>query len=212
MQNHICTVAHHDNIDIKRCGILLRIFWYMWKVCRILSPYQNAYAKVKKWIFNVWFPGNCFEFDMILNDFWSSTIWTIQIKISFPRAKNPKNPGIQLIHVTVNFWHSQSQNNWKLWEIEDWGDFLSIRTRKTAYIDYRNLRSELGGSFEVHQIRKFFNQTDFWQVSSEGFARSWSWWSIRFNIGGTSLECIIWFGPQQNCNTCIWFYIWSVAV
>ena len=27
--------------------------------------YLNAYAKVKKWIFDVQFPGNCFEFGII---------------------------------------------------------------------------------------------------------------------------------------------------
>ena len=66
-------------IGIKRCGIFLRIFWYMWKVCRVMSTYPNAYAKAKKLIFHVEFPGNWFEFGIILNDFWSSTIWAFQI-------------------------------------------------------------------------------------------------------------------------------------
>ena len=76
----------------------------MWQVCRGMPTYPNAYAKVKKWIFDVRFPGNCFEFDMILNDFWSSTFWAIQIKVSFTEFKNPKNPGIQHIYLVDLFW------------------------------------------------------------------------------------------------------------
>ena len=85
-------------IGIKRCGIFLRIFWYMWKVCPITSPYWNAYAKVQKWIFLHGFPGNWFKFGIILNDFWSSIIWANQIQVSSAEFKNPKNPGIQPNH------------------------------------------------------------------------------------------------------------------
>ena len=46
-QNHICTVAHHDDIDIKRCGIFLRIVWYMSKLSRILPPTQTPTQKSK---------------------------------------------------------------------------------------------------------------------------------------------------------------------
>ena len=66
-------------IGIKRCGIFLRIFWYMWKVCRMMSTYPNTHAKLKKWIFEIQFPGNWFESDIVGNDFWSSSIWAIQI-------------------------------------------------------------------------------------------------------------------------------------
>ena len=59
-----------------------------WKVCPGISPYSNAYAKVEKWIFDVQFPGNWFEFGIIWNDFWSSTIWDIQIQVSFVGFKN----------------------------------------------------------------------------------------------------------------------------
>ena len=45
-----------DGIGIKRCGIFLRIFWYMWKVCRIMPTYPNAHAKVKKSVFLFWVP------------------------------------------------------------------------------------------------------------------------------------------------------------
>ena len=34
--------------------------WYTWKVCRIMSTYSNAHAKVKNWIFDFQFPGNWF--------------------------------------------------------------------------------------------------------------------------------------------------------
>ena len=82
-------------IGIKRCGILLRIFWYMWKVCRMMSTYSNAHANIINWIFDVRFPENLFGFGIILNDFWSSKIWAIQIKFAFAQFKNRKIPGIQ---------------------------------------------------------------------------------------------------------------------
>ena len=47
IQNHICTNAHHNEIDIKRCEIFLLIFWSFSKVCRILPAYPNAHAKFK---------------------------------------------------------------------------------------------------------------------------------------------------------------------
>ena len=59
------------------------------------QPIQSDHAKVKKWIFEVHFPGNWFEFGIIVNDFWSFTIWAIQISVSFAGFKNPKIPGIQ---------------------------------------------------------------------------------------------------------------------
>ena len=62
-----------------------------------MYTYPNAYEKVKKLIFNVQFTGNRFEFGTIENDFWSSTIWAIQIHFSFAEYKNP---GIQPINVT----------------------------------------------------------------------------------------------------------------
>ena len=60
-----------------------------------MYTYPNAYAKVKKLIFNVQFTGNWFEFGTIENDFWSSRIWAIQIQVSFLEFENPENPGIQ---------------------------------------------------------------------------------------------------------------------
>ena len=68
---------------------------------KILSggfTYSNAHAKVKNWIFDVYFPGNWFSFGIISNDFWSSTIWVIQIQVSISEFKNPENPGIQPIY------------------------------------------------------------------------------------------------------------------
>ena len=60
-----------------------------------MPAYPNAYAKVKKLNSHVEFPGNWFEFGIILNDFLSSTIWAIQIKVWRTQVKNPKIPGIQ---------------------------------------------------------------------------------------------------------------------
>ena len=60
-----------------------------------MYTYPNAYAKVKNLISDVKFTGNWFEFGTIENDFWSSTIWAIQIQVSFLEFENPENPGIQ---------------------------------------------------------------------------------------------------------------------
>ena len=62
----------------------------MFKICRVMSSYSNAHAKVKNLIFDFWFPGNRFGFGIILNDFWSSTIWAFEILISYAELKNPK--------------------------------------------------------------------------------------------------------------------------
>ena len=43
----------------------------------------------------VQFPENWFGIHIIWNDFWSSWIWAIQIKVSKTELKNPKIPGIQ---------------------------------------------------------------------------------------------------------------------
>ena len=34
-----------------------------------MSAYPNAHAKVKRWIFDAYIPGNWFEFGIISNDF-----------------------------------------------------------------------------------------------------------------------------------------------
>ena len=60
-----------------------------------MSTYLNAHANVKKWILDVQFPGNWFEFGIIGNDFGSSRIWASQNQFSFSRFKNPKIRGIQ---------------------------------------------------------------------------------------------------------------------
>ena len=43
----------------------------------LTSVHQNAHANAKKWIFDIQYPGNRFEFGIVSNDFWSSTIWAI---------------------------------------------------------------------------------------------------------------------------------------
>ena len=60
-----------------------------------MSTYSNAHAKVKNWIFDVQFPGNWFDFGVILNNFWSFTIWAIQIQVSITELQIRKKPGIQ---------------------------------------------------------------------------------------------------------------------
>ena len=60
-------------------------------------------AKVKKWIFPFWFPGNWFKFGIIWNDFFNTKILDIKIQISFSGLKNHKNPGIQPIDDTGSF-------------------------------------------------------------------------------------------------------------
>ena len=90
-----------DDNGIKRCEILLCTFWYIGKVCHIMSTYLNAHAKVKKCIFDSQLPGNWFEFGIIENDLWSSTIWAIQIKNSFAEFKNPRIPVMQPMNVLL---------------------------------------------------------------------------------------------------------------
>ena len=61
-------------------------------------PRRHSYQQMQnfqKWIFPNVFPGNWFKFGIILNDFWSSIIWVIQIQVLLTELKNPKNPGIQ---------------------------------------------------------------------------------------------------------------------
>ena len=84
--------------------VKLRIFWSMRKVCRTISTYPNAHAKVQNWIFDVQFPGNWFRSGIIWNDFWSITIWAIQIEVSLADLQNRKNPGIQPNHIVFNTW------------------------------------------------------------------------------------------------------------
>ena len=64
------------------------------QLCRIMSTYPNTHAKFKNWILKTPFPRNKFGFGIVWNDFWSSTIWPIQIQILFTVLWNSKNPGI----------------------------------------------------------------------------------------------------------------------
>ena len=82
---------------------LLRIFWCMWKICRVMSTHSNAHAKVKILTFNVRFSENRFDLGIILIEFWTSIIWSIQIHFSFADFKNYKNPGIQPSHWPILF-------------------------------------------------------------------------------------------------------------
>ena len=124
MQNHICRTFPQDDIGI--------IFRYMLKVCRILTPYPNAYAKVKKWIFVVQFPGNWFEFGIIGNDFQSSTFWAIQINVSFTEFKNPKNPVIQPSYVKELICHSRKSIFWSS-EVK-WSPSILLTESSVRYV------------------------------------------------------------------------------
>ena len=73
-----------------------------------MSTQSNTHANAKKFIFDSQFPGNWFEFGIIENDFWSSTISAIQIQDSFAGFKNPKIPGIQLTYRARSFIKSPS--------------------------------------------------------------------------------------------------------
>ena len=99
---HVCgwlpNIAPELHKYQKMWNFLVHLLIYM--KSRIMSTYSNAHAKVKNWIFAVQFPGNCFTFSIILNDFWSSTICGIRNQFSFAQFKNPKNPGIQPIHIS----------------------------------------------------------------------------------------------------------------
>ena len=69
------------------------------KSCPSMSTYSNANAKLKNWTFEVQFPGNYFEFDIIGNDFWSVKIWTIEIQVLYTEFEKPNNHGIQAIYM-----------------------------------------------------------------------------------------------------------------
>ena len=47
----------------------VKFFWAAFDVYENLSTYPNAQANDKRWIFDVQFPGNGFEFGIILNYF-----------------------------------------------------------------------------------------------------------------------------------------------
>ena len=69
------------------------------------SPtYHSAHAQIKKWVFPFWFLGNGFGLGIILNDFWNSTIWDVQIQDSFTEWKILWNLGIQNTYGPYMIW------------------------------------------------------------------------------------------------------------
>ena len=81
-------IANHVEPELGNTDGTNKVFWSIWKVCRRMSTHSNAYANAKKCIFDSHFPGNWFEFGIIENDFWSSTIWAIyQIQVDSGRFK-----------------------------------------------------------------------------------------------------------------------------
>ena len=74
----------HDKIDHN---------WFLHRLFTTISSLeinQNSQKGFKrprkswKWILSARFPGNCFEFIIIWNDFWSTTIWAIELQVSLP--------------------------------------------------------------------------------------------------------------------------------
>ena len=61
----------------------------MCKVCRIISTYSNAHAKVKNWVFDVQFPGNWFGFFELYNLSYSDTSFD-NFSSSFKIVKIPE--------------------------------------------------------------------------------------------------------------------------
>ena len=60
----------------------MKIFLGYFLIYMKRSPiYPDAHAQVKKWVFPFRFPGKGFEPGIISNDFWSSTIWDVQIQV-----------------------------------------------------------------------------------------------------------------------------------
>ena len=130
--NAIFSVGDMNFAD--RCKILVKSFWWEWLTLglkaspTVIKPIHlmnffgfecpNAHAKVKKWIFNVEFPRNCFEFDIILNDFWSSPIWDTLIDWDL----NSKNPGIQPNDMELILRKSDLCHDlyWYLWSTSHW--------------------------------------------------------------------------------------------
>ena len=137
-------------------------FGSIWKACRMMSNYLNAHAKVKKWIFNIEFPWNWFEFDIISNDFWSSIIWAISIQVSLTEFKNPKIPGIQPSHCDLGLSNKQIKFFEKIVKLVkycvlvrhiSWHVYSILKSRKNIQI--LNYKSSVE-NFEI-STRNFFD-------------------------------------------------------
>ena len=89
-----------NQLESGQTSIIIAISWF----CSMNSSHwknaTHAHAKIENWIFDAQFPGNWFEFGIILNNFWSSTIWAIPINIS---SAEFKNPGIKPIDFFIFF-------------------------------------------------------------------------------------------------------------
>ena len=87
-----------------------------------MSTYPNAHARLKKLIFAAQLAGNWFEFGLILNDFWSSTIWAIQIQVSLAGLKIQKIPEFNLSIPELGFplEYEQYHISYIIFNIETW--------------------------------------------------------------------------------------------
>ena len=93
-----------------------------------MPTYPNDHEKVKKWIFAAQFAGNWFEFDLIRNEFWSSTIWAIRIQVSTEGLKIQKIPEFNLSIPELGFQSEYEQyhisyiifsiETWTIWQLD----------------------------------------------------------------------------------------------
>ena len=82
------------------------------------------FVTINKWIFNVQFPRNMFEFGIIWNVSRNSTTWAIQIQVSFTGIENPKNTKFSLtinkrVYLLIFI-------KWKHFPIQIWFDRFSF--------------------------------------------------------------------------------------
>ena len=93
LHNHVTRLNSRNFLILDNLRQFSQLY-FMSKSIQTAITYPNAYAKVKNWNFESQLPGNWLEFDIIWNNFWSSTIVAIQIWVSFGQFKNLEIPRI----------------------------------------------------------------------------------------------------------------------
>ena len=95
--------------------MFLQILWWLWKkIVEGSPPTQTPTQMLKKCISDVQFQGNGSEFKIISNDFWSSTIWAVQIQVSSREVKNPKIPefSLTMLEIPNDVWRTDEGQPW----------------------------------------------------------------------------------------------------
>ena len=122
IQNHVSSTALQNDIGIKRCGIFSRIFWYIWKVCRILS--QTPMQKLKSGFLTSSSQGiasSLVLFEMIFEALQSELF---RFKFHAPSLKILKIPEFNLLisktHEFLIKSKSKKLNNFKLSLMSNW--------------------------------------------------------------------------------------------